>query len=426
MTGEGLGLQGKRAEWQGHVKSSVRGLLLGSGACRHISARCSEWLDGRLVNERAADRLLPVTRGIVIMVFLAFFVASAVAAVRNHDGFVHQLSAVLVLLILLGFQFGHAGPWRFDRSWWRWSLLAHGVVTYLPFLAFDGTWVGIPGSFAGSVLLIVAEPWGWVLFAVLVAGQCPLCASLGATFGQSLSASVSAAVGGIVVFGVARLADVAAELRAARTELAERALDQERLRFSRDLHDLLGYSLSVVALKCQLADRLVLEEPQRARAELSETLVMVRQAMSDVRWISSGDVQMSLERQSHSAASALRAAGISVEVDLACGFLPPGLDAVLATVVREAVTNVLRHSAARHCEIRARRDEAGTLSLVVSNDGVLGDGSSKGRGGGRGIENLTERLLAVDGRLAVEEDGTGWFRLSAVTAAPHAAGVSLS
>ncbi|MFF3001519.1 sensor histidine kinase [Kitasatospora sp. NPDC057940] len=356
------------------------------------------------------------------MVALGFFTASVVATVRNRDGLPYQLAAVMVLLVLLGFQLLHAGPWRHRRPWrpwWPWSLLAHGVITYLPFLVFDGAWVGLPGSFAGSVLLTVAAPRSWILFTLLVAGQYPVYAALGDNAGQCLNASVSTAAGGIVVYGVARLADMTAELRAARTELAERAVDQERLRFSRDLHDLLGYSLSVAALKCQIAERTVLEDPPRARAEIYEVLTMVRQAMSDTRWISSGDLQMSLARETRFAASALRAAGISVEVDLAYGTLPPEHDAVLATVAREAVTNMLRHSAARRCEIRAVRGELGDVSLVVSNDGVLAEGVPAEPGGGRGIGNLTERLLAVGGRLTAEEGETGWFHLSAVIAAPQ-------
>ncbi|MEU8921121.1 histidine kinase [Kitasatospora sp. NPDC048545] len=368
----------------------------------------------------AGDPLSRLTQGIVVMVAVGFFVASVVATVRNHDGLVYQLSAVVVLLLLLGFQIMHAGPWRLERLWWPWSLFAHGVLTYLPFLVFDGSWVGIPGSFAGSVLLTVAAPRSWILFGALAAGQYPLCAALDGNFGQCVNAVVSTVVGGIVVYGVARLADLTAELRAARTELAERAVDQERLRFARDLHDLLGYSLSVAALKCQLAQRLALEDPARARAEMSEVLVMVRQAMSDARWISSGDLQMSLARESRSAVAALRAAGISADADLDCGVLRLELDAVLATVVREAVTNMLRHSVPGHCEIRADRDERGTVRLVVSNDGVPADGGPAEPGGGRGLENLTERLLAVGGRLTAERDDSGWFHLSAVVEASSA------
>ncbi|MFJ3214749.1 sensor histidine kinase [Kitasatospora sp. NPDC086801] len=351
------------------------------------------------------------------MVALGFFTASVVATVRNRDGLAYQLTAVMVLLVLLGFQILHAGPRRLERSWWPWSLLAHGVATYLPFLVFDGSWVGIPGSFAGSMLLTVATPGAWLLFAALVAGQYPICAGLGGTPGQCLNASVSTVVGGSVVYGVARLAELTAELRAARTELAERAVDRERLRFSRDLHDLLGYSLSVAALKCQLAERTVLEDPQRARAEISEVLAMVRQAMSDTRWISSGDLRVSLTRETRFAASALRAAGIGVEVELDQGTLPPEHDAVLATVVREAVTNLLRHSAARRCVIRAGRDELGAVSLLVSNDGVPAENAPQEPGGGQGIGNLTGRLLAVGGRLTAQEGESGWFHLSAVIAA---------
>ncbi|MEU3569500.1 histidine kinase [Kitasatospora sp. NPDC036755] len=382
---------------------------------------------GRSPAERtggSGDPLSRLTRGIVVMVAVGFCAASAVATVRNHDGLAYQLPAVAMLLVLLGFQIGHAGPWRLARRWWPWSLAAHGVLTYLPFLLFDGTWVGLPGSFAGSLLLTVA-PRSWALFAALVAAQYPICAALGGTLGQCVNASVSTAVGGIVVYGVARLADLITELRAARTELAELAVDRERLRFARDLHDLLGSSLSVAALKCQLAERLAGQDPERARAEMAEVLALVRQAMTDTRRLSSGDLRLSLAREARSAVAALRAAGIEVEAELDCAGLPSEVDAVLATVVREAVTNLLRHSAARRCGIRAERDGLGTVRLVVSNDGVPGepdgpDGAPRAPGDGRGIGNLTARLRAVGGRLTAERDGTGWFRLTAVVEAAPA------
>ncbi|MFI2607410.1 sensor histidine kinase [Kitasatospora sp. NPDC018619] len=400
---------------------------MGRTADRIDAGRRSWWPPRPRAAGSAGDPLSRLTQGIVVMVAVGFFTASVVATVRNHDGLVYQLPAVVVLVLLLGFQILHSGLWRQERIRSPWTLLVHGVLTYLPFLVFDGSWVGIPGSFAGSVLLTVAPPRSWILFGAMVAGQYPLCAGLGGNVGQCVNAVVSTAAGGIVVYGVARLADLTAELRAARTELAERAVDQERLRFARDLHDLLGYSLSVAALKCQLAERLALEDPKRARAEISEVLAMVRQAMADTRWISSGDLKMSLARESRSAASALRAAGVSVDVALDCGVLRPELDAALATVVREGVTNMLRHSVPRRCGIRAERDELGTLSLVVSNDGVPADGAPEepggghGHGGGHGIENLTERMHSVGGRLTVDQDACGWFRLSVVVEAPAAA-----
>ncbi|MFD4660275.1 sensor histidine kinase [Kitasatospora sp. NPDC058444] len=383
----------------------------------------------------SGDPLARLTRGIVVMVAVGFCAASVVATVRNHDGLAYQLPAVALLLVLLALQLGHAGPWRLARRWWPWSLVAHGVLTYLPFLLLDGAWVGIPGSFAGSVLLTVTAPRSWVLFAVLVAVQYPLCAALGGNIGQCVNASVTTAVGGAVVYGVARLAHLITELREARTELAELAVDRERLRFARDLHDLLGSSLSVAALKCQLAERLAAEEPERARAEMAEVLALVRQAMADTRRLSNGDLRMSLAREARSAVSALRTAGIEVETDLDCEGLRPELEAVLATVLREAVTNLLRHSAARRCRIRVGRDEPGTVRLAVSNDGVpreagdapgvagdasLGGCGGRGTEGGRGIGNLAERLRAVGGRLTAERDGAGWFHLTAVVEAAPA------
>jgi two-component system sensor histidine kinase DesK len=208
-------------------------------------------------------------------------------------------------------------------------------------------------------------------------------------------------------------------VHAARGELVQLALVRERVRFARDLHDLLGYSLSAITLKAEVARRLVDGNPGRSRDEITELLDIARQALADVRAVSSGYRSISLSKEAAAVGSLLVTAGIGARVDISCGPLDERVDTVLATVVRESVTNMLRHSAARSCSIEARH-VGEVIRLRVLNDGVP-RGAVTGRHGG-GLENLSARLAAVDGRLMVTIDKDGQFDVMAeVPAAPPAA-----
>jgi two-component system, NarL family, sensor histidine kinase DesK len=170
------------------------------------------------------------------------------------------------------------------------------------------------------------------------------------------------------------------------------------VRFARDLHDLLGYSLSAITLKAELARRLVPVNPGRSRDEIAELLDIARQALADVRTVSSGYRNISLSKEAASVASLLTTAGIDARVEINCGPLDERVDTVLATVVRESVTNMLRHSQARTCSIEAR--QAGeVIVLRMLNDGVPRSSATGRRGGG--LENLAARLEAIGGQLTV-------------------------
>jgi two-component system sensor histidine kinase DesK len=164
-----------------------------------------------------------------------------------------------------------------------------------------------------------------------------------------------------------------------------------------DLHDILGYSLSAITLKAELTRKLVASDPALAQDELSEVVELARQAAVDVRLMASGYSSVSLAREAGSAASLLSAACITPKVTIDCGVLDDQVDAVLAIVLREAVTNVLRHSAARNCAIVANQ-EGKMITLKVINDGVpqpVTPGTS-----GHGLRNLTRRLELIGGELS--------------------------
>src|SRR6266581_3126890 len=156
---------------------------------------------------------------------------------------------------------------------------------------------------------------------------------------------------GLDMIGVARMGSAIRELHAARRELARLAVIEERERLSRDLHDLLGQTLSMITLKSELARQLVTEEPDRCTQELSEIERVARQTLREVREAVAGYRQPNLSSELEGARQLLEAAGIDYQIELNTLVLPPETSAVLAWTVREGVTNVIRHSRARQCRI---------------------------------------------------------------------------
>jgi signal transduction histidine kinase len=199
-------------------------------------------------------------------------------------------------------------------------------------------------------------------------------------------------------------------LRAARIQLAQVAVAEERLRFARDLHDLLGLSLSAITLKSELAHRLVTAAPERARGELTEILAISRLALADVRLVASGYRDLSLDEEFRTAESLLAAAEVDVRLDLKVGELPDQVGTLLATVLREGVTNVLRHSKGERCEITVEQQDQ-MVYLDIVNDGVTQTPDL--RTNGSGISNLSYRVALFGGELTAGLESDGRFRLRA-------------
>lgn len=200
---------------------------------------------------------------------------------------------------------------------------------------------------------------------------------------------------GVDMIGVARLADALRELHAARGELARQAVVEERLRLARDLHDLLGHTLSMITLKSELAGRLIEKDAARAVQEIQDVERAARQALREVRTAVAGYRQPSLGSELAGAREILEAAGIACTIDHAGGTLPAGADAALAWAVREGVTNVIRHSRARQCQIRISYTNE-TIQAEVHNDGYAGQSRDSVQFGS-GLAGLTERFRKLGG-----------------------------
>ena len=157
------------------------------------------------------------------------------------------------------------------------------------------------------------------------------------------------------------------ELTEARAELAQSAVAQERERFARDLHDLLGHTLSVIAIKAELAGRLLPERPDEAAAEVADVEQVARKALGEVREAVSGYRKPTLDGELEGARMALTAAGIEAAFERSPVRLDPEVEAVLAWAVREGATNVIRHSSAHRCQVTVSADAAGAVVEVVDD-----------------------------------------------------------
>jgi two-component system sensor histidine kinase DesK len=231
--------------------------------------------------------------------------------------------------------------------------------------------------------------------------------------------SISATTLGIGVLFVALGGVIRAniELREARAELAELAVADERLRFARDLHDLLGQSLSLIALKAQLAGRLLPDRPEEASKHITDLQDVSREALREVREAVAGYRSPTLSGELAGARMALEAAGIDARFDNPDVSLPPAVEAVLAWTVREGATNVIRHSGAQHATIRIDPGLA-AASAEILDDGAgathspSGWGTGNGTAEGHGLVGLRERVQGLGGRLDAGPRPEGGFRLS--------------
>ncbi len=222
---------------------------------------------------------------------------------------------------------------------------------------------------------------------------------VGDPFRDAVEAAVPILLIGVVQAAFYQQIKAKVELTRARTDLARLAVSEERLRIARDLHDILGQRLSAVSLKAELAARLVERDPTRAAAEMGEVAAVARGALSDVRETVSGYRALTLATEIETARALLIAAGVSVEV--ACGGdpLPEPLDECAGALVREAVTNVIRHAGAGRCAIQIGR-EAGAVVVEVRDTGTGTAGPiAAGVAYGNGLTGLAERVERVGGML---------------------------
>ncbi len=213
----------------------------------------------------------------------------------------------------------------------------------------------------------------------------------------------------MAMFGFMALNQTVNELRATKDRVAELAVAEERARLARDLHDVLGHSLTTITLKAGLARRVLESSGDRDRAvgEIAELEHLSRQALSEVRATVSGYRQASLPAELVGAREALRAAEINADLPHAVDNVPVTLQEPFAYVLREGVTNVIRHSGATRCQVRL-----GDTWIEIHDNGA-GSATVNGERPGHGLTGLAERLASLGGSVDAGPIEDGGFRLRA-------------
>ncbi|NLG19914.1 MAG: sensor histidine kinase [Actinomycetales bacterium] len=226
--------------------------------------------------------------------------------------------------------------------------------------------------------------------------------------------AVTSVLSGMGTYVVHRLGATIHELERTRQQLAEAAVSAERVRFSRDLHDLLGHTLSVIVVKAEVVRRLAEVDPAAAAAHGAEIETLGRSALSEVRQAVAGYREGGLDDEVSQAAAALRAGGIRPDIGHVPHGLDPGAERLLAWAVREATTNVLRHSGADSCRIRVDVD-GGWARVSIADDGR---GTRSQAPAGTGLVGLRERLAGRGGTVTVERRPDGFTLVAEVPVVP--------
>jgi two-component system, NarL family, sensor histidine kinase DesK len=228
--------------------------------------------------------------------------------------------------------------------------------------------------------------------------------------GSIWSVVYGSVLAGVIVAVFLQLVTVIRQLQQTRQELARGAVDEERLRFARDLHDLLGHSLSVMVVKAQAVRKLAPRDPGLAAEQAADIEAVGRQALTEVREAVTGYRGRGLSRELEAARTALADAGITAVIRQDGDPVPAEADALLGWVVREGVTNVIRHSGGHRCEIDVRHAD-GLATVEIRDDGQ-GHPAAHPPSGGHGLRGLAERATAAGGTLDAGPRPGGGYRLA--------------
>lgn len=312
--------------------------------------------------ERKSSRYWLAFAG-VYLVFLALYVG--IIQIRSRR-------LVLMLLAAMGVLGAVYYPFNAGAS----GLFIY-VAAFAPFVTESlaiciGAFVVVSGAVTAEGLLLHINPWSWgfTVFLAIAVGAANL------VVGQRMRANQ--------------------RLNLAHEEIAHLAKVAERERIARDLHDVLGHTLSVVVLKSELAGKLMDRNPGRARKEIAEVEQIARAALGEVRQAIRGYRAEGFTAELEHAKVVLEAAGIALDSPRQVPALRAAEETVLSLIVREAVTNIVRHARASQCSVRLSA-EAGCTSLLIEDDGIGGV-----RQEGNGLRGMRERVESLGGVLQID------------------------
>jgi two-component system sensor histidine kinase DesK len=375
--------------------------------------------------------------GIVFTGVWLFYLIGMVAYLFTHHYSAPYIAGGLTIIVVFSVLYLILVPsWPAPRRYTLTGLVVLALLATAACLFYGPSGAVALWIFMGSATGLLVPDRGWAARAV---GGCIACYVLfswttHASGTDFLSNLLPVVFIGFAMIGLRRQFQLTAELSRAREEVAQLATNEERLRLARDMHDLTGQSLSMITLKSELAARLLGRLPasadrDRVRDEIEEVAGVSRQTLRDIREAISGYRRPTLAVEIITARAALASAGITAvddaDLTLLSGTFDPDTEAALAWCLREAVTNVVRHSGAKNCYLSLTQ-RAGVMSLTVRDDGkghspADGCGAQPSPAGpaphSSGLRGMSERLSAAGGGLEVRPDLHPGFSLIATVPA---------
>jgi len=373
-------------------------------------------------------------------VWLLYLVAPTVDLITGDGSEPYRWGGVTIIVVFSATYLLVVPNWPSPSRYALPGLAALAALAVVACLLYGGSGASTFWIFVSSAAGLLVVNRRWAMYAVLASGVCYTIFCLTGHVDRTdfLVNLLPTVLVGLGMIGLRRQFQLTAELARARAEVAQLAASEERLRLARDLHDLTGQSLSMITLKSELAAKLLRRLPDggdrdRALAEAEEVAAVSRQTLHDIREAISGYRRPTLAVEVITARAALESAGITThddaELTLLSGTFDPDVEAALAWCLREAATNVIRHSGAQNCRVSLTR-QAGRLCLEVRDDGPgpgagAGAGPGTGRAGGpgaaparagTGLRGMSERLSALGGHLEVRPSARGFHLTVSVPA----------
>lgn len=350
----------------------------------------------------------------VVALHLPFVLAVAMFTIPRHDLSAGGTALVVFTAIVIGcIQLRHSlAAVRNERpNAWPLSFLLLALAVYLPIWWFTWDWALAQWFMIASAAMLLPRTLALPVVVGPIVGT-GVVAAITVSIAGAWVASIFTAyivivlvMGSVALYASARLVGVINELDKNRGALARIAVDRERLRISRDLHDLLGHSLAAVSLKGDLAVHLLVTDEAAARSEIQSLTEVARGALRDIQAIARDQHAVSLQTEIAAAAALLEVAGIEARVEVHLPALNRPVEEVIAWAVREGTTNILRHSDAHACSISGACTDR-TVRLQMTNDGARGPQAA-----GSGLTGLRERAEVLSGSLVAGQTGDGRYEL---------------
>ncbi|HTR90191.1 MAG TPA: histidine kinase [Trebonia sp.] len=381
-------------------------------------------------------------------IWLAYLIGPVVDLITQHYTPVQRAAGLSIIVAFCAIYVTLVPNWPSSPRYAHAGLAALAALAAAACVLFGGMGAASLWIFVSSASGLLVASHRWAARVVVAVSVCYVvfCYTGHVSMTDFLSNLLPVMFLGMVMIGLRRGVELTIELRRAREEVVQLAASEERLRLARDMHDLTGQSLSMITLKSELAARLLGRLPasadrDRARDEVEQVAAVSRQTLKDIREAISGYRRPTLAVEIITARTALASAGITARDDadltLLSGTFDREAEAALAWCLREAVTNVIRHSGATTCDISLTR-RGSTIELQVHDDGhgLIADAaasaasaadegaveparagltahSSIGQAAGSGLRGISERLSAVEGTLKLQPAANPGFCLTA-------------